>query len=98
MLNGVGGNTIAAAKEAMTVREFRQWVKFRNTRGSLFTSRRIEQSLARVCELICAAGNIKKDSDAGTTFRAVDFMPNEDAYLTREPEMTLDDYVKLMVD
>lgn len=50
--------------------------------------------MARACHLICVAAGIKKDKDADTTFTVEDFMPHEDTYLTREPEMTLDDYVK----
>lgn len=93
MLNGIGGRTIAEAKERMLLREYRQWVKYRSVRGSLAPSRRLEQSLARVCHLICVAAGIKKDQDAGTTFSIEDFMPHEDSYLTRESEMTLEEYV-----
>lgn len=35
MLNGVGGSTIAEAKERLSYAEYRAWVAYLNKRGSL---------------------------------------------------------------
>ena len=95
---GIGGKTIAEAKERMTLKEYLDWEKYRAVRGSLSIPRRIEQSVARLCHLVCAAAGIKKDADANTTFSIEDFMPHEDSYLTREAEMTIDDWIKTVKD
>ncbi|PNQ53571.1 hypothetical protein C1141_20570, partial [Vibrio agarivorans] len=46
VLAGVGGRTIAEAKERLTYQEARQWFSYIAKRGSLNIGRRMEQSAA----------------------------------------------------
>lgn len=93
VLNGIGGQTVAEAKQKLTVSEFREWVKYRNLRGTLSTPRRLEQAIARACHLICIAAGIKKDADLNTPFSTIDFMPHEDGYQEAQREPTLEEFV-----
>ena len=43
VLNGIGGHTIAAAKENMSQAEFDLWIQYRKRHGSLNLGLRIEQ-------------------------------------------------------
>lgn len=52
MLNGVGGCTIAEAKERLTYEEAMQWARYRAKRGSFNIGRRIECSSALVAYMI----------------------------------------------
>lgn len=83
VLNGVGGRTIEEAKRNMSHAEFIQWVMYRNKRGSLFTGRRIEQSVANMMAIYANANS----KDGGHTM--YDFAPHED-----EPELTLEQAMK----
>lgn len=76
----------------MTVSEFRRWVKFRNTRGSLYMPRRLELSVAKLCALITGIMGVKKSKDLDVTFSELDFTPHEDGYLTRNDEVTMDQW------
>lgn len=93
MLNGIGGRTIAEAKENMLLVEYEGWVKYRNARGTLSTPRRLEQRLAQVCHLICVAAGLKKDSDLNIPFTTRDFMPNEDGFEEHTREITLEEAI-----
>lgn len=52
MLNGVGGSTIAEAKERLSYAEYRAWVAYLNKRGSLHPGHRLELALARIAALL----------------------------------------------
>ena len=81
VLNGVGGRTIAEAKQSMTSNEVYQWAAFRNKRGSLFVGRRIEQGFGN---LMAHYTQFKVGSDVEVD--AFDFMPHENA-----PELTFEE-------
>lgn len=51
MLNGVGGRTVAEAKNCMSFQEAQAWAEYRGTRGPLNLGRRLDARLARL-ELI----------------------------------------------
>lgn len=45
-MNGVGGRTIAEARERLSFAEFKTWVAFRRKRGSLHPGMRMEHGFA----------------------------------------------------
>ncbi|MFJ4493901.1 hypothetical protein [Pseudomonas atacamensis] len=69
MLNGVGGRTIAEAKERMTYQEALAWGRYIDRYGSLHTGRRLEASSAMVALQIHRLG--------GGLAEVLDFMPHE---------------------
>lgn len=69
-MNGVGGRTIAEAKESMTQSEAIQWSVYLRKRGSLHTGRRLEIGFAHVLDAIYKALGQKDLSPR-------DFMPHE---------------------
>lgn len=79
MLNGVGGNTIEKAKEAMTYREFKSWSAYRMKRGPLNPSRKIERSIAMLATLYANAHS------KNPRFRLWDFCEHEE-----EPAISLE--------
>ncbi|MBW5800059.1 phage tail assembly protein T [Halomonas elongata] len=48
---GIGGRTIAEAQQRLSYTEFRQWVAFRNKRGSLHWGMRSERDTAMLATL-----------------------------------------------
>ncbi len=64
MLNGVGGSTIAEAKERLSYAEYRAWVAYLNKRGSLHPGHRLELALARIAALLGHALGADADPDA----------------------------------
>ncbi|KAF0804933.1 phage protein [Alcanivorax xiamenensis] len=48
VLHGVGGRTIAEAKERLTYEEARSWFAYIQKRGSLHFGRRLEQIIAMI--------------------------------------------------
>lgn len=68
----MGGKTIQEAKEQLSVREFRQWVAYRNKRGSLNVGLRAEFAAAQIA-MILANVNSKKGG-----FSVYDFAPFHD--------------------
>ncbi|WP_138436513.1 phage tail assembly protein T [Marinobacter shengliensis] len=81
-MNGVGGNTIAKAQETITYKEFIQWAKYRNRRGSLNIGMRTERSGALIATVL-ANLHRKKGSEPVSFFK---FAPHHD-----EPVMTLEE-------
>lgn len=73
---GVGGRTIAEAKQNLSVEEFHRWKAYRGMRGSLNVGRRLEIGLGQLCALYAQAH--------GSKLSSYDFMPHEE-----EPEITL---------
>lgn len=82
VLNGIGGRTIAEAKQSMTSNEVYQWAAFRNKRGSLFVGRRIEQGFGNLMATYLS-------SKGAQNVKAQSFMPNED----QPQEMSLEEYM-----
>lgn len=69
MLNGVGGRTIAEAKERMTYQEALAWGRYIDRYGSLHTGRRLEASSAMVA--------LQTHRLGGGLAEVLDFMPHE---------------------
>lgn len=68
MLNGVGGRTIAEAKENISHREAIAWSQYRNKHGSLHLGQRIELSIALLAVALFKSQGLKAELK--------DFMPN----------------------
>lgn len=73
MLNGIGGRTIAEARERMTWDEFQMWASYRAKRGSLNQGMRVETAVARLCALYA---NFKRQSPDSSRFHLEDFAPH----------------------
>lgn len=69
MLNGVGGRTIAEAKERMTYQEALAWGRYIGRYGSLHTGRRLEAGSALVA--------LQTHRLGGGVAELLDFMPHE---------------------
>ncbi|MCE8052275.1 hypothetical protein HOP61_13270 [Halomonas daqingensis] len=67
MLAGVGGKTIAEAKENLTTEEYYQWCEYRAITGPLVGSTRIEHHLAQLALIQARIGGDKNS-------KLVDFM------------------------
>jgi hypothetical protein len=83
-LCGIGGKTIAEAKENISYSELMQWIQYRNKRGSLHVGMRVEQSIALLASMYANAHSKK-----GVTWKMVDFMAHAD-----EEVISLDDALK----
>lgn len=71
-MNGIGGCTIAEAKERLSLSEFRLWVKYRDKYGGLNPMLRTEWAAALVSSVI-ANVNRGKYTPA---FKVTDFAPH----------------------
>lgn len=90
MLNGIGGRTIAEAKQRLTYHEALDWFAFIRKRGTLNVGMRLEALFAQQSVLICSAAGIKKQG--GGQFSMTDFMPHAD-----EPdELSIEDAMKAL--
>lgn len=69
VLNGVGGRTIAEAKERMTYQEALAWGRYIDRYGSLHTGRRLEAGSALVA--------LQTHRLGGGLAELLDFMPHE---------------------
>jgi hypothetical protein len=78
------------------VHEYLQWVNYRNQRGSLAVPRRLEQSIAQLCQLVTMAAGLKNAD--GTGFSVIDFMPHEKPpeQQENEQEITFAEFVSRM--
>jgi len=70
VLHGIGGNTIAEAKARLSYREFCDWLRYRNQRGTLNDGLRVEMMVGQFMAL-WANSKSKK-----AKFKAYDFTPN----------------------
>lgn len=70
MLNGIGGSTVAEAKERITYAEFVDWMTYRKMRGSLFNGNRLESGFALLAWMVNKA--------CGGSAEQKDFMPHAD--------------------
>ncbi len=69
-MNGVGGQTVAEAKERMSFSEALMWSAYIKKRGSLHVGMRIENAAAVLARLINAARGINSSM--------YDYMPHAD--------------------
>lgn len=68
MLNGIGGNSIAEAKAALSYAEVLAWVAYRDKHGSLNLARRIELATGLVA--------LQVNRGAGGKADLYDFLPH----------------------
>ena len=79
VLHGIGGRTIAEAKERLTHDEFTSWVAYRRERGTLHVGMSLEAGFALIASMIARA--------TGGTAEMRDFMPHvDDDVLEDTPE------------
>lgn len=71
---GIGGRTIAEAKERMAYGEFLQWIEYRKKRGTLNLGFRLEQRTALIAAMYA---NVHKQQNS-PAYSAEDFMPHAD--------------------
>ena len=83
MLNGVGGRTVAEAKERMSFAEALDWQTYIERRGSLNLGMRMEAGFALLAAMISRAN--------GGTATVDDFMPHLESQ-----EATLEDVMKML--
>lgn len=76
---GIGGRTIAEAKERLSYSEFLGWAAYRNKRGSLHIGYHVEGSLA-ILSTMFANANTKNGG-----YKFYDFAPHHE-----EPPITLE--------
>lgn len=85
MLHGIGGRTIAEAKERMTHHEFVSWCAYVRKRGTLHVGMRLEIGFGQVLAAIARA--------CGGDSSPIDFMP----HMKAEPlDDTPENLAKLM--
>lgn len=83
MLAGVGGKTIAEAKEAMSYAEFAAWLAYRRKRGPLHLAVRMDHGFALIATMV--------NHGLGGKAEMSDFLPYAD-----EPAASLEDITKMM--
>lgn len=83
VLAGIGGRTVAEAKERLTYAEFTDWLTYMRMRGSLSIGNRLESGFALIASLISRA--------TGGSAEPRDFMPHLDM-----PEATLTDVMQIL--
>jgi hypothetical protein len=59
VLNGIGGCTVAEAKNTLSVSEAHDWFLYMQQRGSLNVGRRIDRGFAMLSHFFCLANGIK---------------------------------------
>ena len=72
VINGIGGRTIAEAQEAMSLSEYRLWMKYRQKYGSLNAMMRIEWGAALISSMIA---NVNRGKNS-PPFDLTDFAPH----------------------
>lgn len=82
MLCGVGGRTIAEAKQRMSYAEFRQWRAYRELRGSFNLGQRVEFGSALLASLYAS----RRGGEVASLY---DFAPHHD-----KPEPSLEQAMK----
>ena len=70
-MNGIGGRTIAEAKQNLTYAEVSMWVAYRNKRGSLFVGRRLDRAVGNFMATYLSSKGAKNVDP-------LNFMPHED--------------------
>lgn len=80
-------------KSRMSIDEAMSWVDYKNRRGGLNQSRRIEAAFARAMSFIASAMGTK--SKSGTPFTPEDFMPKYEPEEDQQLD-SLNDLAKMM--
>lgn len=70
MLNGIGGRTVAEAKERISAQEFSQWCAYIRKRGALNIGTRVELGFALLASTVVRAN--------GGKAKIEDFLPQRD--------------------
>lgn len=83
MLNGIGGRTIAEAKETLTAEEFIAWAEYRKAYGTLNASAKLDYTTAFTLYAI--------NRFMGGESNLEDFLPER-----LKPEATMDDLISMM--
>lgn len=83
VLAGIGGRTVAEAKERMQFAEFIDWLTYLKMRGSVNIGSRLESGFALIAFMISRA--------TGGTASQIDFMPHADT-----PTASLDDVMAIL--
>lgn len=83
MLNGVGGRTIAEAKERISYDEYQDWVEYAKRRGGFNLGMRIEACSAMIA--------VQVNNGNGGKAKMADFMPHKD-----EPVASLEDMFSMI--
>lgn len=81
-MNGVGGRTIAEAKQNISCVEFAQWCQFRAARGTMHTGMRLEEVFGR-----WQANYFTFHSKSGQK-KMADFMPH---YTEAQRELSIEE-------
>ena len=81
-MHGIGGRTIAEARERVSYPEFITWAKYRKRRGSLNAGLRIEHGMAMLASLYANA----RRKEHAPPVDLFDFAPHLD-----RPEATLEE-------
>ncbi|HBC1013224.1 TPA: phage tail protein [Escherichia coli] len=84
-MNGIGGQTIAAAKANISISEYHTWCLYRNKYGSLNPMLRAEWCAGMTASVMA---NLWRGAKT-PPFRVTDFTPHID-----EPPVTLEDAMK----
>jgi hypothetical protein len=71
-LNGIGGRTIAEAKQNMSFGEVQHWADYRQRHGGLNIAERVEQSAALICS---TAAQLMGNKNV----KIADFIPNRES-------------------
>lgn len=71
MLNGIGGSTVAEAKETLTYEEYLAWCAYVKKRGTLNFGMRLEMASALLAQVT--------NNSMGGKAKMEDFMPHKDA-------------------
>ncbi len=87
VLAGIGGQTIAEAKQNLTVLEYNDWLEYRARYGSLNPNRRLEQVVGGLSSLVAQLAGAKNVDP-------IDFMPHE---TTEGTEMPLSEIKKIFL-
>lgn len=82
MLNGIGGRTVAEAKDRMAYAEALDWFSYIRRRGTLNTGLRLEAGFALLASIL--------NNAHGGKAKMADFMPHFD----HEDEMSVDSVFK----
>lgn len=81
MLNGVGGRTVAEAKENLTVTEVRRWIAYIKKYGSLNLARRVAEGSGLVAFTISRVNGGKAELE--------DFIPHYSQQVLESPHEAL---------
>lgn len=71
-MNGVGGRTIAEAKQNLSLVEARHWAQYMRRHGGLNTAERVEQAAALICSTVSILAGNKRS-------KVADFIPNRES-------------------